>query len=68
MVTEDMITERTKLNQREYMRKYRAEHREQINAYQRSWNKQYRETTGQSYSTLMARKKAERELRAEMEG
>lgn len=68
MITEEMIDARTKLNQREYMRKYRAEHREQINAYQRSWNKQYKETNGVSYSTLMARKRAERELMAEMEG
>lgn len=67
-ITEEMIAERAKQNQREYMRKYRAEHREQMNAYQREWNRKYKETTGKAYSTEMQRRKALRELLAEMEG
>ncbi len=68
MITEQMIEDRVKQNQREYMRSYRAEHREQINSYQRDWNKKYKEKNGVGYSTLMKRRRAERELRIEQEG
>ena len=66
MITEQMIEERAKENKRAYQRAYREKHRAEINAYQRNWNKAYRERTGRAYSTMMQRKRAERELRAEL--
>ena len=68
MITEQMIAERARENRRAYQRAYREAHREEINAYQRAWNKAYRERTGKAYSTMMYERRAERELRAEMEG
>lgn len=67
-ITEEMIIERAKKDRREYMREYRAKNRERTNAYQREWNRKFKETTGISYSTALLMKKAEKELRAEMEG
>lgn len=66
MITEQMIEERAKANKREYMRAYREKNREKINSYQRAWNKAYRERTGRAYSTMIQRKKAEAQLRAEL--
>ena len=68
MITEQMIEERAKQNNREYMRAYRKAHREEINAYQRNWHRAYKEKNGKSYSTMLLERRAERELRAEMEG
>lgn len=66
MITEQMIEERARQNHREYMRTWRANNRDKVNAYQRAWNKSYKERTGKAYSSEMQRRKAERELRAEL--
>lgn len=66
MITEQMIEERAKKNQREYMRAYRQSHRNQINEYQRNWYKEYKERTGKPYSRALAERRAERQLRTEL--
>lgn len=68
MITEQMIAERARENRRAYQRAYREKHREAINAYKRNWNKAYKEKNGKAYSTMLLERRAERELRAEMEG
>lgn len=67
-ITEEMIAERAKKNNREYMRSWRQKNREEVNAYQREWRSKFKEETGMSYTKANRLARAERELRAELEG
>lgn len=67
-ITYEMIEQRRMENKRKAQQKWREANRERVNEYARNWRAKYKEEHGESYELASARRRAERELRAEMEG
>lgn len=61
------LTEKAKELRKDYLKKYRKEHREQINAYHRKWNKENPDKIKQYRENYWEKKLAEAEGKIEAE-